>query len=435
MIPQPLDGLKIETTDETLTAHAGLPLVAGVFHALELPERLNSALASLKQRERGYSPAEFVRSLVLLHVAGGDCLDDIRLLDADMGLRALLGDSGFPAANTLGGFLHAFGHREIAALARINADLANRLLADQNEVVEEVVLDFDSTLIESEKRDAKKTYEGFRGYNPLLASVDGVEVMLGGVFRDGNASPASHAVSFLRRCLDALPGTVRKVTVRSDSAWYQSSVLDLCHRRGVCFTVTADLNQAVRRAIRTLRGNGTWEPLEPNDLDAGEVAETSYVVGSDPRSPAYRLVVLRIPRDQGDLWEGSYHHVAIITNIEDMTPAEIVRFHRRRGDAENRFKELKGGFGMDTMPCGTLFANAAYFQTLLFAYNLIQVLKHNALPDAWRPKTIKTLRRRLLLIAGRVVRHARRWVLKLPKRHPFLDVFSHALWEVCHLTT
>ena len=66
MIPQPLDGLKIETTDETLTAHAGLPLVAGVFHALQLPERINTVLASLKQRHRGYSPEEFIRSLTLV---------------------------------------------------------------------------------------------------------------------------------------------------------------------------------------------------------------------------------------------------------------------------------------------------------------------------------------------------------------------------------
>jgi hypothetical protein len=432
MIPQPLEGLKIETTDESFTAHAGLPLVAGLFHALGFPERLNEALASLKQRRRGYSPAEFVRSLVLLHVAGGECLDDIRLLNGDMGLRALLGGCGFPAANTLGSFLRAFGHREIAAVARLNAWLANRLLVDQREAAEEAVLDFDSTFIEADKRDAEKTYKGFRGYNPLLATVDGVEVVLGGLFRDGNASPASHAVSFLRLCLDALPPTVRKVTVRSDSAWYQSAVLAFCHRRGVGFTVTADLNQAVRRTIRTLRRKGTWERLYPKDPDAGEVAETSYVVGDDPRSPAYRLVVCRVPRDQGDLWEGAYRHVAIITNIEDRTPAEIVRFHRGRGDAENRFKELKGGFGMDTMPCGDLFANAAYFQTILLAHNLIQCLKVDALPDAWRPKTIKTLRFRLFSVAGRVVRHARRWVLKLPQRYPFFDLFAHALWEIAY---
>lgn len=429
MIPLRLDGLKIETTDETLTAHAGLALVAGLFEALGLVERVNTALSSLKQRRRGYSPADLVRSLILLHVAGGDCLDDIRVLEGDRGLRTLLGVPGFPAANTLGSFLHAFGHREIAAVARINADLANLPLTE----LMGVVMDFDSTLIEAQKRDAKKTYEGFRGYNPLLASVEGVEVILGGVFRDGNASPSSHAVSFLRRCLDALPSTVQKVTVRSDSAWYQSSVLDFCHRRGLRFTVTADRDPAVSRTIRILTHGGTWAPLDPNEASAGEVAETSHALGRDPRSPAYRLVVHRVPREQGDLWEGAYHHIAIITNIEDMTPNEIVRFHRRRGDAENRFKELKGGFGMDTMPCGTLFANAAYFQILLLAYNLIQLLKADALPDAWRPATIKTLRFRLFSIAGRIVHHARRWVLKLSRRYPFLDVFAHALWEVCEL--
>jgi hypothetical protein len=66
-----------------------------------------------------------------------------------------------------------------------------------------------------------------------------------------------------------------------------------------------------------------------------------------------------------------------------MSAAQIVRFHRRRGDAENILMGLKGGFGNNTMPCGTLLANAAYSQTILLACNLMQWLGRAALPDAW----------------------------------------------------
>ena len=199
---------------------------------------------------------------------------------------------------------------------------------------------------------AKKTYKGFRGYNPLLATVDGAEIALAGLFRDGNASPASHAMSFLRRCLDALPRSVgsRKVFVRADSAWYRHDVMDECDRRGVRFTVTAKMNPAVLRACRGIR---KWETLETRDADGErheQVGETVYAVGSDAKSPAYRLVVLRWWRVQGDLWDGKYEYHAIVTNVtqEEMSSTEILVHHRHRGDAENILKELKGGFGMDT---------------------------------------------------------------------------------------
>ena len=339
MLPQVLNRLKLETTDETLTSHSGLFLIAALFHQLGLGEHLDATLSSLKRRRRGYTPSESILSLILLHLAGGDTLDDIRLLRADEGLKAVLGNP-FPAPNTLGRFLRSFCHRHIAVLSRGVTALACRLLAE----CRDVVLDFDSSLIHAEKREAKKTYKGFRGYNPLLALVDGVDVVLAGLFRDGNASPASHALSFLRRTLKALPPQIKQITIRSDSAWYRSDVLDYCHQHHIRFTVTVDKTSAM---IRTIRGLAGWQPLDPNDLEAGELAETSYVVGSDPRSPAYRLVVLRTPRQQGDLEEGTYFYHGILTNIDDGSPAEILRFHRGRGDAENRFKELKGGFGMD----------------------------------------------------------------------------------------
>ena len=63
----------------------------------------------------------------------------------------------------------------------------------------------------------------------------------------------------------------------------------------------------------------------------------------------------------------------------------------------------------------------------------MQWLKRAALPDAWRPVTIKTLRFRLLSVAGRLVHHARSWTLKLPRTYPFYSVFSHALWEIGQL--
>jgi hypothetical protein len=49
----------------------------------------------------------------------------------------------------------------------------------------------------------------------------------------------------------------------------------------------------------------------------------------------------------------------------------------------------------------------------VLAHNLAQVLKRRVLPQAYRTVTVATLRRKLYRLAGKLVRHARGWVLRI----------------------
>ena len=68
---------------------------------------------------------------------------------------------------------------------------------------------------------------------------------------------------------------------------------------------------------------------------------------------------------------------------------------------------------MDWMPCGETYANAVFFRIGVIAYNLFQAMKLLSLPVWWRTATVATVRWKLYQIAGRLVYHARRIVLKL----------------------
>lgn len=89
---------------DTLTGRGGLPLVVETLRALGL-EGVIEAEVQVRQRASGYTDVAKVEALVLLLAAGGDCLDDIAVLQADAGLCRLLGGP-LPAADTLRQFLH-----------------------------------------------------------------------------------------------------------------------------------------------------------------------------------------------------------------------------------------------------------------------------------------------------------------------------------------
>jgi hypothetical protein len=81
-----------------------------------------------------------------------------------------------------------------------------------------------------------------------------------------------------------------------------------------------------------------------------------------------------------------------------------------------RSQDLKGGFGMERMPCGQFEANAMFFRLGVLAYNLFVGFKRWLLHKAWRPHQVQTVRWRLYQTAGKVVRHAGGLYLKVSEQ-------------------
>ncbi len=137
--------------------------------------------------------------------------------------------------------------------------------------------------------------------------------------------------------------------------------------------VRADHDAAVKAAIAAIP-EGEWKKFRD-----GEIAETVHCMNKT--RTAFRLVAMRRPREQ-DLFEeqspSRYH--AIASNRADEEAAPTMEWHAKHGDhSENRIKDLKRGFGMGYMPCGTFEANAVFFGVGVLTYNLYLGFRRDAL--------------------------------------------------------
>ena len=65
------------------------------------------------------------------------------------------------------------------------------------------------------------------------------------------------------------------------------------------------------------------------------------------------------------------------------------------------------------MPCGQSYANAVFFRIGVLAYNLFIGFKRLSCPESWVKQTIATFRWKMVQIAGRIVNHAGKTVLRL----------------------
>lgn len=86
-----------------LTLFAGLSLLAETLRALGQSQNVESSVP-LKERQRGFSKAQMVQSLVMLLAAGGESVADIERQSAAPGLPEILGHQ-IPSSETALKFL------------------------------------------------------------------------------------------------------------------------------------------------------------------------------------------------------------------------------------------------------------------------------------------------------------------------------------------
>ena len=190
---------KIERTDEQLTAHGGLALLAEYNHGMGLRELSDRHLPG-PGSNRGYAPSVFVDSLVLLLQAGGQSLEDLRELEQEAGLMKLVGRDQIPDPDTVGDWLRSAcalhadrrmgdpqaGQAGLHGLGR-GRDLLNQRILRRDKITE-YTLDVDATQIEAEKQEAQWTYQGVKGYMPMLGFLFETPVCLSEEFREGRAT-------------------------------------------------------------------------------------------------------------------------------------------------------------------------------------------------------------------------------------------------------
>ena len=347
-------------------------------------------------------------TLVASALAGGDCIDDADALRTGRTACAL--GCVVKAPSTLGTFLRSFTWGHVRQLDRVSRELLARAWqAGAGPGDAPFTIDLDSTICETyglAKEGARRHgYTGAQGYHPLLAV----------------------AAHFLRETVGRVRygGARGQLTVRADSGFYSHSIVAVCRRMKVRFSVTVRQHQSLRNLIEAIP-EGDWTPV-PYWMDgAADVAETNYTpFQSEPDAAPVRLIVRRVkpaPGSQLALF-ATYSYHGFITDRDGET-LELEADHRRHAEIENAIRDLKYGVGLNHLPSAASPPTAPGW-------------RYRRWPTTWpagRPAsawvkivTTKTLRRRVFALVGRLTRSARRLTLHLPKGWPWEEQVSRAL--------
>ena len=455
---------KLESTEQEddLTGFAGLPLIHELFQRMKLPKLIRKFV---KVKERGWKEWEIVESLLAMSIAGGEHMDDMGMFLSDKAYQQVIGKKGFPSSKAVERFLKRFhneGERgkvlstrcfvpeENAALQGLglaNRQIAKRLIELSG--LETVTIENDATVVFSQKEEALGTYKGGTGYLPVVGTIAELNIAIGDEFRDGNVPPAFEVERFFKNCEKAIPSSVKHIRTRLDGAYYGHEFIEYLNARGIEFSITAEKRKGLIDWIEALP-EVEWKPLlKPADTGWRETgrewAELSWVSAGGTRKRmekrTYRYIVTRKTEVQWEMFQEaareetqrSDRYEVIVTNM-DWRGDRLIRWHYERGGSiEHVHDRIKNDLAGGVLPCAEFGANAAWWRIQCMAWNIVRALQIHALPEELSRCHLKKLRLWLICIAGRVIKHARKIILRLTSGHPSFEIYKDARMKIACL--
>ncbi len=460
--------LVVRADDPSLTPYAGLAVVGDLARRLGLAGLIDAELSverrarPVKVRRRGLSPGGLVVSLAECQLVGGsffDHVEDVRADRAGATLRAVAGTPSAPAAlQNAKRFRRVHCQRIERAMARAGERLDRALGRDR---AEPVTIDLDATQVTvygRRKQGAARSRHGCMSYAPHVAFWAQRGRALTCELVGGNKEKLSgtECATIATRALRLLPAAHGAVTMRIDSAYYAVELLDRLRAEKARFTVSVARSQAMWSALGQIPDDAWTDALE---MPGAQVAETTYTPHGWRHEPL-RLIVRRVCFSAGEIaklrgsrrlktihpdqlqlaLDGQIEQVHgysfILTDIPHHPTAWVEHFHRHRAQIEERLKEAKLGQALRHLPSGDEHANRVWLTAALLALNLTAFCcdlcpaagaSGKAPDDAPLRRAADTLRRILFNVPARIVRSARRTILRLPEGCRHADVFQATL--------
>jgi hypothetical protein len=397
-----------------------------------LSERLASCLVDRRDEERiTHELVELLQQRIFGIACGYADANDAARLSEDPVHRMLLDRDpieGEPLASqpTLSRFENSAGPRDLFRLGEALADVVierhRRRLHGKARLV---TIDFDPSDDPTHGQQQLSFFNGHYDswcYLPLFGFVsfndEPEQFLLAAVLRPGNAHATLGFHGAVRRVLEKLIEAFprARLRVRLDAGFACPEVFEFLEAAGVEYVVGMASNPVLERRSRVL--------MKRARRMSRKTTRTAHVYGecryaarkwNRKRRVVIKAEVVRLegrePRDNPRF---------VVTNIAGKPQAIYERIYCRRGEIENRIKELHDGLQIDRTSCTRFWANQFRVLMTAAAYVLMQELRLRAAKTASARAQVATLRDRLIKLGARVVVSVRRIVVHLPASFPFL---------------
>ena len=426
---------KIEMTSDRLTGRGGLTLFVAYLHQVRIFSLIDRFFGSIRKSKKGIAIFELFKQ-ILCFMADGTSrhLTYFDQLAKDPGYAGGIETdmADMASSHRMKRFFNAFAWTRLFLFRRLLHTLFIwRLKIKQPDLIE---LGIDTMVMDNDdaqyRHGVKPTYKKKKGFQPL--QMNWGRLIVDAVFRGGDKH--SNHGNTVQQMIRHMVIKIRKqyrldvpIIIRMDSGFFDQKIFNLCEGLKIGYVCGGKLYKDIK-AVAGASADKTWSRYCSGKKDYWEYIE----FGSKRKTwdRFRRAIYCRLINDGDQVYlPGCRPDTVIITNIgqgqdidnllstigaEDYLTADgIVACYHERGSDELANRALKD-FGHEQLPFKKFNPNAAWYYCMLLGHFLMESFKEDVgTPIVPVGAYATTVRRKLIDIAGKVVFHSGKTILKV----------------------
>lgn len=389
-------------SSKAVTPWGGLALMQRMLTAIGFRSAAASWSLPPPGSNRGFDPVVLIEQFLVSLWCGANRFSQIEINRND---RALAQVFGWTKSAGHRAVVRLFQRFDLATSSRVQQEMYGWFFSRL--AIKRITLDVDSSVItrwgraqEGARVGYNPRHHGRASHHPLIAFVADCRMIANFWLRPGDCASATNMLSFLESTKQNIGDTLIGL-LRADSGFFADEILTALEHDRIDYVVAAKLTQPLQAQLMSV--TRSWWALEPGlelcefDYQAGSWARPRRMVAVR-QSPKLRASApgktLSLFKDDPAMRQWRYGVVCTSLNLPAV---EVWRSYRGRADCENRIKELKADFGLESFNLRQFWATEAALTATMLAYNLMSLFRQSLMRGSVQ-STMATLRHQVFAV-------------------------------------
>ena len=448
---------EIVATDEIISNDTGLVLVNNIIEATKFKQNINDK-KQLKVQSSHISNKDIFMTYIGILAQGRTEFERADEYRNNRYFKDALEIEKSPSCSILRQRLNAIGDIEenLKDMKKIIDQTNVEILQNKNVELtpcykDYVPLDIDVTPMDnsgSKKEGVSYTYKEFEGFAPIMAYIGTEGYLMKCELREGKANgQCAKTVPFLRDTIDlAKQANNKPILIRTDCGhdccdnvlvFTQKKVSFLMKKKN---TVADKPEFYFNKAQEEGRKKETRDGKERYLYSYEKIYVCKKEDGTKENIPV-RIVVDAVKRtsksDGQILLVPEYECKRYVTSLREPTEEEIIELYHLHATSEQFHSEIKSDMDIERLPSGKFSTNEIVLGLGGMVYNILRQIGQinckleTSKKRAIERKRIKTVIKDMIMLASKLVKHARKKIIKIYKEEFQINIFKEIYELTC----
>jgi len=407
-----------------------------------------------------YSKSEVCYQEIIWYMKGYSTATDISKTIKDPFITEVL-EEEIPSQSTFSRTNTGFTKEDEINLNKINKNIIdtyfwNLVEKNKGNKIEKIDISDDSTKIQTYGNQEWSDYiyhYGVNWYHPDLITEDDRRLILTWVLRNGNTYSSKDSEKWLWKTIENIKKYAEKLVFRWDSAYWNAKILNMLNEKEkeikIEYYIKAKTYKSwLRNADISIEYK--WKLYHPLELPKEYFEEINenwekiykkkyfefeYKVNTWKQKEVIVAQITYREKEQMSLFEEANKDVELLIVNSELTWEEAFKEYGKRGKQEQIIEEFKNECFGKNLSLQWKIQNSCIFLMKIISYNLMQILRLETLYDTRFEKCrVNTMRRLLVWIWWRIVKHWRKTIVKLSSSFAYKKRFKLVIVRIDSLT-